>query len=245
MSKTVAIIPARWESSRFPGKPLAKLAGKPMIEWVWGQARKIPRVSGVYVATDDNRILKTVTAFGGEALLTSNNLRSGSDRLAEAATLLKLDPKDIVINVQGDQPCLDPLSPGLLAQALEDNLAPVATLAVPLTDPMEVANPNHVKVVFDLKGRALYFSRSPIPFYRDTLGIHHKHIGLYAYRVSFLTEYVKWPPSPLELAENLEQLRILERGLAIQVVVGQGVSPEVDTPEDLAIAEKVILESLA
>jgi 3-deoxy-manno-octulosonate cytidylyltransferase (CMP-KDO synthetase) len=110
---------------------------------------------------------------------------------------------------------------------------------------MEVANPNHVKVVFDLKGRALYFSRSPIPFYRDTLGIHHKHIGLYAYRVSFLTEYVKWPPSPLELAENLEQLRILERGLAIQVVVGQGVSPEVDTPEDLAIAEKVILESLA
>ncbi|MDR1577335.1 MAG: 3-deoxy-manno-octulosonate cytidylyltransferase [Deltaproteobacteria bacterium] len=240
MPKTVAIIPARWESSRFPGKPLALLAGLPMIQHVFQRAKQIPNLWGVWVATDDERVQRTVTEFGGEVLMTSPKHQSGTDRLAEAATLLNLEEADIVINVQGDQPCLNPLHPGLLAQALRTSSAPVSTLAVPLSDPAEIANPNHVKTVFDANGRALYFSRSPIPYYREGTGAYFKHIGLYAYRVGFLREFVQWPPGRWEMAEKLEQLRILERGRAIQIVVGQGLSPEVDTPADLSIAEAAL-----
>ncbi|MDR1607985.1 MAG: 3-deoxy-manno-octulosonate cytidylyltransferase [Deltaproteobacteria bacterium] len=238
--KIVAIIPARWESSRFPGKPLALLAGLPMIQHVYQRAQLIPNVASIHVATDDERIFQVVANFGGHALMTSPKLPSGSDRLAEAATLLDLAKDDIVINVQGDQPCLNPEHPKLLAEALLAGSAPVATLAIPFADPQEIANPNHVKTVFDQNGRALYFSRSPIPFYRDSPGEYYKHIGLYAYQVDFLRQYVAWEPSRLELAEKLEQLRILERGLAIQIVLGEGLSPEVDTPEDLLIAEAAL-----
>jgi 3-deoxy-manno-octulosonate cytidylyltransferase (CMP-KDO synthetase) len=209
-----------------------------MIQRVYERAALIPNVAGVWVATDDERIEKAVKTFGGEALMTSPDRQSGTDRLYEAATALGLAEEDVVVNVQGDQPCLNPAHPGLLARALLSGSAPVATLAVPLADPAEIANPNHVKVVFDAKGRAIYFSRSPIPFYRDGAGECFKHIGLYAYRVDFLRRFVQWPPGRLETAEKLEQLRILERGEAIQVAVGEGLSPEVDAPEDLLIAEE-------
>jgi 3-deoxy-manno-octulosonate cytidylyltransferase (CMP-KDO synthetase) len=192
------------------------------------------------VATAAQRIYEAVVAFGGEAIMTSPACPSGTDRLAEAANFLGLAEEDIVINAQGDQPCLNPAQAGLLAQALLAGSAPVATLATPFADPAEIANPNHVKTVFDATGRALYFSRSPIPFYREGGGEYYKHIGLYAYRVGFLRQFVTWPPSRLEMAEKLEQLRILERGLAIQVVIGEGLSPEVDAPEDLPIAEAAL-----
>jgi 3-deoxy-manno-octulosonate cytidylyltransferase (CMP-KDO synthetase) len=192
------------------------------------------------VATDHEGIFQTVLDFGGQALMTSPDHQSGSDRLAEAAFLLDLAPGDIVLNVQGDQPCLNPRQAGDLAQALLNSLDPVSTLAVPLTDPAEIQNPNHVKVVFDQNCRALYFSRSPIPFYRDGGGRYFKHIGLYAYRAGFLQQFVQWAPSRLELAEKLEQLRILENGAGIRVVIGEGLSPEVDVPEDLAAAEEIL-----
>jgi 3-deoxy-manno-octulosonate cytidylyltransferase (CMP-KDO synthetase) len=209
-----------------------------MIQRVHERASLVPGLAGVYVATDDERIERAVKSFGGEAVMTSPGCRSGTDRLHEAATALGLAEDDIVVNVQGDQPCLNPEHPGLLAQALLSGPAPVATLAVPFADPAEIANPNHVKAVFDAQGRALYFSRSPIPFYRDGEGELFKHIGLYAYRAGFLRRFAQWPPGRLETAEKLEQLRILERGEAIQVAIGEGVSPEVDAPEDLPIAEE-------
>jgi 3-deoxy-manno-octulosonate cytidylyltransferase (CMP-KDO synthetase) len=212
-----------------------------MIRHVCRRAGLIPEVAGVYVATDHEGIFEAVREFGGTALMTSPDHRSGSDRLAEAADIIGLEKNDIVINVQGDQPCLNPLHPSLMARALiEDENVPVATLAVPLTEPAEIRSPNHVKVVFDQSCRALYFSRSAIPFYREGTGEYFKHIGLYAYRAGFLREYVAWPPGKLESAEKLEQLRILERSIGIKVVIGQGLSPEVDVPEDLAVAEAVL-----
>jgi 3-deoxy-manno-octulosonate cytidylyltransferase (CMP-KDO synthetase) len=241
MPKVAVVIPARWGSSRFPGKPLAQLAGLPLIRRVWDRAILIPEIYGVFVATDCERIFKVVRDFGGNALMTSQNHESGTDRLAEAAEKIGLFGEDVVVNVQGDQPCLNPVHATLLAEALLTGQADVATLAVPMTDPAEIANPNHVKTVFDLTGRALYFSRSPIPFYRDEgKGEYFKHVGLYAYRVDFLRQFVKWPRSKLETAEKLEQLRILERGLTIQVIVSDGLSPEVDAPEDLAVAEAAL-----
>jgi 3-deoxy-manno-octulosonate cytidylyltransferase (CMP-KDO synthetase) len=211
-----------------------------MIQRVYQRASLINGLCGVWVATDDDRVFQAVTAFGGAVLMTSTNCQSGTDRLAEAAQALGLADKDIVINIQGDQPCLDPESAGRLAQALLNSPAPVSTLATPMSDPAEIANPNHVKTVFDAAGRALYFSRSPIPYYREGTGQYYKHIGLYAYRVGFLRQFAQWPPGRWEMAEKLEQLRILERGQAIQVVVAEVSSPEVDTPEDLAIAEATI-----
>lgn len=238
--KTIALIPARFGSSRFPGKPLADVLGKPLIQRVYEQALQVRDLDGLYVATDDPRIRDCVASFGGQVVMTRSDHPSGSDRLAEAAGLLNLAPEDIVINIQGDQPVFPPELIGELAAPLIRDPAVVMVTPVRLLkDPALAADPNVVKVVFDRRGRALYFSRSPLPCWRDGKNpYYYKHIGIYAYRVGFLKEFVHLPPGRWEEAEKLEQLRALEHGFAIQVVETGGDTLEVDTPEDLRRVEK-------
>lgn len=242
----VAIIPARFASTRLPGKPLSDIHGKPMVQHVYERASKAPSVDRVLVATDDERIASAVRGFGGEVVLTSPHHASGTDRLAEAARAIDAE---IVVNVQGDEPLLDPRAIDVAVAALrEAPEAPIATLSVPLNDPTEMASPDVVKVVVDGRGDALYFSRSPIPYARTgeggpaaaaraavARGIARKHVGLYVYRREALLRFASLPPSPLEQAEGLEQLRALHHGMRIKVA-SLPASPEavaVDTPEDL------------
>ncbi len=237
-----ALIPARFGSSRFPGKPLAPILGKPLIQRVYEQARLVKGLDELWVATDDERIRACVEGFGGRALMTRADHPSGSDRLAEAAQLLGLAPADLVINIQGDQPVFPPELIGQLAAPLKrDPQVVMATPARKFTDPKVAADPNVVKVVFDRRGRALYFSRSPLPCWfllsDATSGYFYRHLGIYAYRVGFLKEFVHLAPGRWEQAERLEQLRALEHGFPIHIVETQGDTLEVDTPADLARAE--------
>ncbi len=237
----IALIPVRYGSTRFPGKPLALIAGKPLIQRVYEQARQVKELDGLFVATDDERIRACVESFGGRAVRTRPDHPSGSDRLAEAAHLLDLAPEDIVVNIQGDQPLFPLDLIGRLAAPLRcDPEAVMVTPAVKITDPAAAANPNVVKVVFDRRGRALYFSRSPLPCWRDAVEApyFYRHLGLYAYRVEFLQEFVHLPPGRWEAAEKLEQLRALEHGYPIHIVETTGDTLEVDTPEDLHRAEE-------
>jgi 3-deoxy-manno-octulosonate cytidylyltransferase (CMP-KDO synthetase) len=234
-SRVIAIIPARFESTRLPGKPLADIDGKPMIQHVYERTLASAGVHRVLVATDDERVLRAVQTFGGQAVMTSAAHESGTDRIAEVAAGLDAD---LVVNVQGDLPLLDP---DMVSRAVEPLLAdaslPMATLATPILDDEEWRNPNVVKVVVDLEGRALYFSRSAVPHHRDgappgaALGL--RHIGLYVYRRDFLLAFARLQPTPLERAERLEQLRALERGFRIRVVEVEKAAIEVDTPQDL------------
>ncbi len=241
----IALIPARHGSTRFPGKPLAPILGKPLIQRVYEQARLAPGLDAVYVATDDARIRDCVAAFGGHTVMTREDHRSGSDRLAEAAFLLGLAADDLVINIQGDQP----LFPLELIQQLAAvlRLDPTAAMATPArrVDDLELAlNPNVVKVVFDQHHRALYFSRSPLPFWRDGQAPYfYKHIGIYAYRMDFLQKFVTLPLGRWEEAEKLEQLRALEHGFAIRIVETSGDTLEVDTPEDLRKVEAYLRQA--
>jgi len=241
--KIVAIIPSRFGSTRFQGKPLASIAGKSMIQHVYETTAQADIVDRVAVATDDERIVEAVKQFGGEAVMTSETLRSGSDRVAEAAERMGLQMDDIVVNVQGDQPLMDP-------RCLEDVVAPLAadtalgitTLAFRIIDPQEYDNPKDVKVVMDHRGDALYFSRAPVPFARDDGEIFdsYKHLGVYAYRRWFLEIFRDLPTGRLESIEKLEQLRALEFGRRINVVVTPYDSPEVDLPSDISRIEKMI-----
>lgn len=237
--KIIGIIPARYGSRRFPGKPLALLDGKPMIQWVYERAAKSKYLSRIIVATDDVRIMQVVWNFGGEAMLTSKNARSGTDRIAEAA---KKIPGDIVVNIQGDEPLIHPKTIDALIGAMrEDGRLLIATCACPIRSVGEAASENVVKVVLDRYGNALYFSRSPIPFYRNHQPKKfYKHIGLYAYRKNFLLRFAKWKQTPLECAESLEQLRALEYGTRMKVVVVNYVSQGVDTKEDLRRVKKLL-----
>jgi 3-deoxy-manno-octulosonate cytidylyltransferase (CMP-KDO synthetase) len=236
--KKVIIIPARYGSTRLPGKPLAQLWGKPLIQHVYERAVN----SGIeaYVATDHEEVFKTVESFGGKAVMTSPEHKCGTDRIAEAVSILGLEEEDIVINLQGDQPLFPPEYFAPLIEPLLKNEAEMSTLATPFKSLSEVENPNRVKVVLDAKGRALYFSRSPIPYIRDKTSEfpYLKHIGVYGYRVRFLKEFVSLPEGRLERLEKLEQLRALEHGYAIAVRVVEADFPEVDTPEDLEALEK-------
>ena len=242
----VAIIPARFASTRLPGKPLSLIHGKTMIERVYERARAARRLDRIVVATDDERIASVVRGFGGEVTLTSPSHPTGTDRLAEAARAL---PAEIVVNVQGDEPMLDPAGIDAAAEALlSDESLEVATLSLPLSSVDEMLAASVVKVVTDRRGNALYFSRAAIPHLRDggssdaraaaaravAGGLARKHVGLYAYRRDALLRFAALPPSPLEQAEGLEQLRALENGMRIQVVpvTGDG-GVAVDTPEDL------------
>jgi 3-deoxy-manno-octulosonate cytidylyltransferase (CMP-KDO synthetase) len=241
MSEVTAIIPARWASTRFPGKPLVKLRGKPLVQHVWERAGRAKLVDRVIVATDDMRIAEAAFAFGAEVALTSSKHPTGTDRLAEVASKLKSAP--IILNVQGDEPDIAPSTIDRLAQALQDDPAlGMVTAANPIADRSDIGNPNVVKVVADLAGRALYFSRSTIPHDRDGDGgiKYLRHQGIYGYRRKVLLDFVKWKPTPLEKAEKLEQLRALEHGVSIGVIVVKRGSVGVDVPADLAKAARAL-----
>jgi 3-deoxy-manno-octulosonate cytidylyltransferase (CMP-KDO synthetase) len=232
--KAIGIIPARWEATRLPGKPLAEIAGRPMIQHVYEQARKATALAEVLVATDSERIFAAVQGFGGEVVMTSPDHRSGTDRVAEAAAMRTAD---VVVNIQGDEPLIDPAAiDSLVAPFALDRELEITTLATPIRAPEEIEDPSAVKVVVDRRGFALYFSRYPIPYQRDTpaAGRRLKHLGLYGYRAEFLQIYSHLEPTPLEQTEKLEQLRALEHGWRIQVVLTEHDAIGVDTPEDLA-----------
>jgi 3-deoxy-manno-octulosonate cytidylyltransferase (CMP-KDO synthetase) len=236
---SIAIIPARFASSRFPGKPLALIGGKTMIQRVYEQC-KMSKLSRVVVATDDQRIFDTVRTFGGEVVMTSPDHPSGTDRCGEAARLLQLNDNDVVVNVQGDEPFIQPEQINLLLSHFEDKTVTIATLASKLVS--EKANdPNIVKVVFSKLQKAIYFSRFAIPFSRDenlTNIAHFKHIGIYAYRYQTLCQLIHLQESSLETAERLEQLRWIENGFDIYLSVYEYDTISVDTPDDLTHANQ-------
>ena len=240
MSKIVGIIPARWGSTRFPGKALHGIAGKPLIQHVWERCLEADCLDQVVIATDDMRIAEVGFNFGAEVAVTAADHPSGTDRVAEVAR--KLKKASIILNIQGDEPLVDPALLRRLARKLQDNPnVPIVTAATPIS-PEELLSENNVKVVLDRRGDALYFSRSAIPFRRGTNEIpSYKHLGIYGYRRKALLEFVRMSPGSLEQAEQLEQLRALENGLKIRVVVSETGSIGVDTPEDAAEVERLIL----
>ncbi len=234
----LAVIPARYASTRFPGKPLADRTGKPLIQHVVEQVRQAKRVGRIIVATDDQRIADAVTAFGGEAVMTRDDHPNGTCRIAEVVQALLNDGQDVglVLNVQGDEPLIEPAVIDQLVDGLvNDPDAPMATLASSFANDENPADPNIVKLVVDQRGRAMYFSRSLIPFDRDGSASDTarplKHPGLYAYRPDFLLKYVDLPPTPMEQVEKLEQLRALEHGYPIAVVHADVRHHGIDTPE--------------
>lgn len=234
-SSVLAVIPARYQSTRLPGKILADIAGKPMIEHVYRRASSAARVHGVIVATDDERIAAAVRGFGGAAIMTRSDHATGTDRIAEAVTAL---PCQLVVNVQGDEPLIEPATiDAAIEPVLADASIGMSTLSRPFKDVAEFQNPNVVKVVTTPSGDALYFSRAPIPHWRDNPQAvpagAAAHVGLYVYRREALLQLAAAPAAPLELAESLEQLRALALGIRIRVVGTSHVAAGVDTPEDL------------
>lgn len=241
VKSVAAILPARWGSTRFPGKPLHLIAGKPLIQHVWERTLKAKGISQVIIATDDMRIAEAAFAFGAEVSITSPKHRSGTDRIAEVAK--KLKGISHVLNVQGDEPLVDPALLNRLAKTLlADPKLDMVTAANAFAPNDDVTNPNAVKVAMGRDGNALYFSRSPIPYIRDTAAAvpYYRHQGIYGYSLKFLLQFVKWKPSPLEKAEQLEQLRALENGGKIRVLVTQHASVGVDTPADVTAVEKIL-----
>lgn len=247
-SKIIGIIPARYASTRFPGKPLVDIAGKSMIQRVYEQASKAKSLAKVVIATDDPRIAEEVKRFGGDFVFTAAHHQSGTDRCAEV--IEKLHDFDIVINIQGDEPFIEPAQIDLLASCFTDPKVELATLIKPIQSQESIYNPNSPKVVIDVYGRAMYFSRSPIPFIRaGEPGVwaekhqFYKHIGIYGYRAEALKAITKLPPSSLEIAESLEQLRWIENGFYIQTKITELETVAIDTPEDLVKLNK-LLEAL-
>ncbi len=242
--EAIVVIPARHDSVRFPGKPLAEIAGRSMIARVYERAKKAERVARVIVATDDERILKAVKEFGGEAMMTRRDHSSGTDRVAEVAAHV---PAAIYVNVQGDEPLIDPAAIDAIVGAMqEDETIQIATPSTIIKVANEIMDPNVVKVVADFDGNALYFSRAPIPWVRDrgasVAARHSKHIGLYACRREALLDFATFPPGELERIEQLEQLRWLENGYRIRVVEVEYEAVSVDVPGDVARVEKILRE---
>lgn len=241
--RALAVIPARWGSTRFPGKPLATLAGRPLIQHVVEAAVRSSAFERVVVATDDERIAEAARGFGATVERTSASHRSGTDRVAEVASRLAADAPDVLVNVQGDEPLVDPESLRALVRAFGDTAVAMATLVRPLRDEAERRSPHVVKAVSDARGDALYFSRADIPFAREGATVpRFAHVGLYGYRRATLLELARLPPGVLEEAESLEQLRALEHGIRIRCVLTQHASIGVDTPEDLSRAEAAVRE---
>jgi 3-deoxy-manno-octulosonate cytidylyltransferase (CMP-KDO synthetase) len=240
ISKVVGIIPARWGSTRFPGKALHGIAGKPLIRHVWERCREADCFDQIVIATDDMRIAEVGFNFGAEVAVTAADHPSGTDRIAEVAR--KLKKATIILNIQGDEPLVDPALLERLTRKLKDNRnIPIVTAATPVSLE-ESLSEHHVKVVLDRKGDALYFSRSCIPFRRGINDLQtYKHLGIYGYRRKALLDFVRMSPGDLEQAEQLEQLRALENGLKIRVVVSEINSIGVDTPEDATEVERIIL----
>ncbi len=239
-TRILGIIPARFSSSRFPGKVLATLAGKPMVQHVYERACLSRYLRKVLVATDDDQVSTVVRGFGGEARMTRADHPTGTDRLSEVASA---ETADFYVNIQGDEPLIDPEAiDAAILTVLGDESVSMGTLKKRIHEPAEIANPNIVKVITGLNGDALYFSRSPIPYYRDNSGAaecYFKHIGLYVYRRDFLLHYPDLDVGPLEQAERLEQLRALENGYRIRVAETDYESIGVDTPEDLKRVNKL------
>jgi len=242
----LAVIPSRLGAERFPGKPLAVISGKPMIQWVWENAKAARRVTRVVVATDSEKIASIVRRFGGEAMMTSKECPSGTDRVAQVARTSKAG---IVVNVQGDEPLLSPATIDKVVEALQqDSTAVMSTAVRKAENEREWRNPNVVKAVLDRMNYAIYFSRAPIrwemgPRTTAFKSPHWVHIGLYAYRRPFLFRFAALPPSTLEQSEKLEQLRVLEHGCAIKVAIAQGVNCAVDRPEDVRKVERLMAKS--
>ena len=240
--KVVVVIPARYGATRLPGKPLLPLAGKPMIQRVFERAKLAKTPSQVIVATDDERILQAVQAFGGEARITRPDHRTGTERVAEVAAHVQ---GDVFVNVQGDEPLLDPAAIDAAVNALlEEPAAAVATVATTIKIPADIMDPNVVKTVLDFDGNALYFSRAPIPWVRDTASHivvrHWKHLGLYVFQRDALLDYPTLPQGDLERIEQLEQLRWMENGVKIRVAEVEHDAVSVDVPEDVARVEKLL-----
>lgn len=239
--KTLAVIPARYASTRLPGKPLLPIAGVPLVVRVLRQVQKCESVDRVIVATDDERIASLVREHGGEAMMTPPELPSGGDRVAWVAREI---PSDYVLNVQGDDPLVagDMIDP-LIAALDQDDSTMLALLSKKIENEEEVQMNSIVKMVFDEKGKGLYFSRSPIPYPRNPGGVWYKHIGPYAWRRDFLFEFSSWGQTPLEQVEGLEMLRVLEKGYAIRCVTVARDTIEIDTPEDVVRMEKYLKEN--
>lgn len=241
--KVLGVIPARWGSTRLPGKSLIPIRGKPLIQWVYERACATKRLDGIVVATDDDRIFGEVLRFGGRAVMTRADHVSGTDRVAEAVAG---DNAEVVINIQGDEPLIEPALIDALSDVMKgDGRADMATGATLIREEEELRNPSVVKVVRDQEGWALYFSRLPIPFQRDGIfrkgsRLHWRHIGIYAYRREFLDRFVAAPPCALEIAERLEQLRALHLGARIRVVETEYAGIGVDTPDDLLRVEALL-----
>ncbi len=239
MSKAVGIIPARWTSTRFPGKPLHLIANKPLLQHVWERCRRAKKLDAVIIATDDMRIAKAAFDWGAEVAMTSPKHQSGTDRIAEVAR--KASKFDLIINIQGDEPLTEP---GLLDRFVEtlrsDRRIDIVTAAHPFQSAAEAASPHQVKVVVDRHGNALYFSRYAIPFPRNSAASirYLRHQGIYGFRRKALLDFVRWKPTPLERAESLEQLRALENGVKVHVLVTKHGSPGVDTPADAKALEQ-------
>lgn len=243
-TRAIGVIPARWASTRFPGKILAPLCGHPLIHWVIKRAREAERLDEVLVATDDDRIYAAIESEGVRAVMTRPDHPSGTDRIAEA---ISDEPVDVVINIQGDEPLVEPALIDQLVDVLAgSNEWDMATASAPIEDEETLLSPSVVKVVSDAKGRALYFSRSPIPHVRDgghLQGIHWRHIGLYGYQAGYLRKLVTFPPCDIELAEKLEQLRALDQGCRMKVLQTRHMGIGVDEPEDIPRAEDLLKEA--
>jgi 3-deoxy-manno-octulosonate cytidylyltransferase (CMP-KDO synthetase) len=257
MSKALGIIPARWGSTRFPGKPLHPIAGRPLLQHVWEQCRRAKKLDHVIIATDDFRIAEAAFDWGAEVALTATHHSSGTDRIAEVAAKAKQFAH--IVNIQGDEPMIDPkLIDRLVSELQRDRRLEMITAAHPFTDLREAESPHQVKVVLNQKGEALYFSRALIPASRSgglqtavvdgrrlanprSLVLHLRHQGIYGYTRDLLLRFVRWKMSPLERAESLEQLRALENGVRIKVVMTESGSPGVDTPEDARMMERLMI----
>ncbi len=235
---SLIVIPARMASTRFPGKPLVELAGKPMVQWVWEACLRSGAAEGVLIATPDQEIMAAAAGFGAEAILTSDRHRSGADRLAEVA---EKRPAEYYVNVQSDEPLVEPETVRACSAPLrEDGEARMASVFTALGED-EAQNPAIVKVVLDLAGRAIYFSRAPIPFARESRASPlRRHVGLYAYRRDAILEFGRWEPTPLEITESLEQLRFLEHGVAIHMREVQEPGAGVDTPEQAEAVRRIL-----
>ena len=237
----IAIIPSRYGSTRFPGKPLALISGKPMIQWVYENVSKAKFLDAIYVATDDQRIFDCVISFGGRALMTKATHACGTDRLTECVDILSLDDEDIVLNIQGDEPLIKPEMVYDLYSSFEDPSVYMGTLKTLVERDDELTNPNVVKVITDVNNDAIYFSRYCLPYEREGKRInHYKHIGAYAYKVRFLKKYSQMEKTELEISESLEQLRVIENGFKIRVIETVYQTIGVDTPEQIKQIEDEI-----
>lgn len=236
MKKGIVVIPARYHSTRFPGKPLALLKGKPIVQHVWERATRARNIEKIIVATDHEEIFRRIKEFGGECVLTSPHLKSGTDRVAEVVKEIDFE---IIVNVQGDEPMIEPVLVDRIVETLNNKGVPMVSVYEIWEDEKAFFNPNIVKVVLDKDSFAIYFSRSPIPYSKNS-GKFFRHVGIYGYKKDTLLQLISLPQSSLEIKEGLEQLRALENGIKIKMIESNGVTLGIDTLDDLKEVERIL-----